>query len=129
MAKRSKLSPGELVVARAVWELGEGPVGAVHEEVCRRQAMDYAAVQTYLRRLEVKGVLAARRNGRTKIYRPKVAAARVVRDAVGDIVSRLFDGEILSMMNHLVRDHGIGTEEIAQLRRLLDEVEAERDEH
>jgi BlaI family transcriptional regulator, penicillinase repressor len=91
-------------------------------------AMDYATVETYLRRLETKGCLASRREGRTKIYRPKVAATRMVRDAVGDLMDRLFGGEVLAMMNHLVRDHGVSAEEIAQLRNMLDEVEAEHDE-
>jgi predicted transcriptional regulator len=120
-----KLSPGELVVARAVWQLNEAAVGAVHEEVERRQPMDYATVQTYLRRLEAKGCLASRRDGRTKIYRPKAPASRVVRDAVSDLLRRLFDGEVLAMMNHLVRDHGVTAHDVAELRKLLDDVEAD----
>jgi predicted transcriptional regulator len=125
MPKSAKLSPGEMTVARAVWELGEAAVGAVHEQVQTRQNMDYATVQTYLRRLEAKGCLASRRDGRTKIYRPKVAAQRVVRDAVSDLVRRLFDGEVLAMMNHLVRDHGMSPQEIDQLRQMLDDAEGQ----
>jgi predicted transcriptional regulator len=123
MAKSAKLSPGEMIVARAVWELGEGAVGAVHEQISAREEMDYATVQTYLRRLETKGYLANRREGRTKIYRPKVAAKRVVRDAVSDLVRRLFDGEVLAMMNHLVRDQGMTKKEITELRKMLDDAE------
>jgi predicted transcriptional regulator len=123
MPKSAKLSPGEMIVARAVWELGEAAVGAVHEQVAARENMDYATVQTYLRRLEAKGCLASRREGRTKIYRPKVAATRVVRDAVSDLVRRLFDGEVLAMMNHLVRDQGMTKQEITELRKMLDDAE------
>jgi BlaI family penicillinase repressor len=127
MPKPPNLSRGEMVVARAVWELGEGAVGAVHEHVAQRQAMDYATVQTYLRRLETKGYLKSRRDGRTKIYGPKVAASRVLRAAVGDLVHRLFDGEVLAMMNHLVRDHPMSPEDIAKLRQLIDEAEADHE--
>jgi predicted transcriptional regulator len=127
MAKSPNLSRGEMVVARAVWELGEGAVGAVHEQVAHRQAMDYATVQTYLRRLETKGFLKSRRVGRTKVYRPKVAGSRVLRDAVGDLLHRLFDGEVLAMVNHLVRDHGMRRQDIAKLRKLIDEAEAEHE--
>jgi len=123
MAKSAKLSPGEMIVARAVWELGEAAVGAVHEQVSVREEMDYATVQTYLRRLETKGCLTSRRDGRTKIYRPKVAAKRVLRDAVSDVVHRLFDGEVLAMMNHLVQDHGMSQKDINQLRKMLDDAE------
>jgi predicted transcriptional regulator len=112
-----------MIVARAVWDLGEAAVGAVHEQVVVREDMDYATVQTYLRRLETKGALTSRREGRTKIYRPKVAAKRVVSDAVGDLVRRLFDGEMLAMMNHLVRDQGMSKKDIAELRKMLDDHE------
>jgi predicted transcriptional regulator len=126
MPKSAKLSPGEMIVARAVWELGEAAVGAVHEQVAAREDMDYATVQTYLRRLETKGCLTSRRDGRTKIYRPKVAAKRVVRDAVSDLVRRLFDGEVLAMMNHLVRDQGLTQNDIKELRRMLDKMDDNR---
>lgn len=123
MPKSAKLSPGEMIVASAVWELGEAAVGAVHGQVAAREDMDYATVQTYLRRLEIKGCLTSRRDGRTKIYRPKVAAKRVVRDAVSDLVHRLFDGEVLAMMNHLVRDQGMTKKDITELRKMLDDAE------
>ena len=112
-----------MIVASAVWELGEAAVGAVHGQVAAREDMDYATVQTYLRRLEIKGCLTSRRDGRTKIYRPKVAAKRVVRDAVSDLVHRLFDGEVLAMMNHLVRDQGMTKKDITELRKMLDDAE------
>ncbi len=128
MAKRPEVSKGELVVIRAVGELQEGTVGSIHEAVCCNSDMDYSTVQTYLRRLEAKGYLRTRRDGRTKIYSAKVKAGKVVRETVSDLVQRLFDGEVLAMMNHLVRDHGINRKEIEQLRSLLDELEGSADE-
>lgn len=123
MPKRPELSKGEIVVARAVWELQEGTVGTVHEEVCRKEGMDYSTVQTYLRRLEAKGYVSTRRDGRNKVYRPKVQASHVIRGIVADVVQRLFDGETVAMMNHLVRDHSLSRQEIEHLRSLLDELE------
>ncbi len=129
MPKRPELSKGELVVARAVWKIREGSVGAIHDAVNRDGQMDYAAVQTYLRRLEAKDYLRSRREGRNKLYSAKVKASRVIRDTVGDLVRRLFDGETLAMINHLVRDQGISPEELAQVRELLDELEGNGDVH
>jgi hypothetical protein len=48
-----------------------------------------------------------------------------VRDAVSDLVGRLFDGEVLAMMNHLVRDHGMTSKEISELRKMLDDAEGQ----
>ncbi|NOZ39836.1 MAG: BlaI/MecI/CopY family transcriptional regulator [Planctomycetes bacterium] len=123
MAKRPELSKGELTVARAVWRLREGSVGSIHEEVSHAVAMDYSTVQTYLRRLEAKGYLRTKREGRNKIYSAKVQATQVIRETVRDLVGRLFDGEVVAMVNHLVRDHGMSKEDLQELRSVLAELE------
>jgi BlaI family transcriptional regulator, penicillinase repressor len=127
MAKRPAISRGELDVARAVWELGEATVGQVFDALANRKAIDYSTVQTYLRRLEAKGYLRTRRQGRTKIYRPRVGADEVVRQTVDDLLDRLFDGEPLALWQHLIQDRGITAEETRQLRQLLAQWEAEQD--
>jgi len=128
VAKRPELSKGELTVARAVWRLEAGTVGAIHQEVSRSSEMDYSTVQTYLRRLETKGYLRTRRDGRNKIYSAKVGAGQVIRHTVRDLVQRLFDGEVVAMVNHLVRDHKLNRTEIQQLQELLTELEGKVDE-
>ncbi len=127
MAKRPELSKGELTVARAVWQLREGTVGSIYEEVCQTVAMDYSTVQTYLRRLEAKGYLRTKREGRNKIYSAKVQATQVIRETVRDLVGRLFDGEVVAMVNHLVRDHGMSKEDLRELRSVLAELEDDDD--
>ncbi len=127
MAKRPKMSAGEMEVARAVWKLGEAAVGRVHELMVQRKAIDYTTVQTYLRRLEAKGYLRTRRQGRHKIYRPWIGAGQVIRETVDDLVDRLFDGDAFSLWQHLIRDRGISAAETRELRELLDKWEEDRD--
>jgi BlaI family transcriptional regulator, penicillinase repressor len=124
MAKRAKISRGEMDVARAVWEMGEATVGQVFELLAERKEIDYSTVQTYLRRLEAKGYLKTRRQGRHKIYRPRVGAGQVVRETVDDLVERLFGGEPLALWQHLIQDRGITAEETRELRRMLAQWEA-----
>ena len=126
MAKRPNISRGELDVARAVWELKEATVGQVHELLSGRMRIDYSTVQTYLRRLETKGYLRARRQGRTNLYRPRVDAGQVVTETIDDLVDRLFDGQPLELMQHLISEHGINAEDVRQLRAMLDQWEAEQ---
>ncbi len=125
MAKRQELSKGELTVARAVWRLREGTVGTIHTEVCEIVEMDYSTVQTYVRRLEAKGYLRVKREGRNKLYSAKIKSSQVIRETVRDLVQRLFDGEVLAMVNHLVRDHELSREDLDALRTMLTELEDE----
>jgi len=128
MDQRPALSKGEWEVARPIWELGEATVGEVFESIPEDRRPDYSTVQTYIRRLEAKGYLKSRRKGRTKIYAPKVRAAEVLRETVNDFVGRLFDGEMIPLMRHLIHDRGITSAEISELRRLLSDLEAQQDD-
>jgi predicted transcriptional regulator len=128
MPRRQAISRGELDVARAVWRLGEATVGQVFEALAERKQIDYSTVQTYLRRLESKGYLKTKRQGRNKVYRPRVGAGQVIRETIDDLVDRLFDGQPLGLWQHLIEERGITTEETQQLRQLLEKWEAGRDD-
>jgi BlaI family transcriptional regulator, penicillinase repressor len=128
MARRPALSKGEMEVARAVWQLGEATVRQAHEAIPAARNMDFATVQTYLRRLEAKGYVRSSLAGHARVYAPKVMATTVIRETVEDLVDRLFGGEALPLVQHLIEDRGISADEISQLRQLLDRLEGERHE-
>jgi BlaI family transcriptional regulator, penicillinase repressor len=128
MAERPPLSRAELEVARIVWELGEATVRQVFERVPAERRLDFKTVQTYLRRLEAKGYLRTQKEGRARVYRPRVRPTQVIRETVDDFVNRLFDGETLPLMQHLIEDRGISADELRKLRDLLNQLEAGHDE-
>jgi predicted transcriptional regulator len=125
---RPALSKGEMEVARIVWQLGRATVRETHEAMPPERKMDFATVQTYLRRLEAKGYVRSGLSGHTRTYAPKVQSSTVIRETVADLVDRLFGGEALPLMQHLIEDRGISAKEISQLRRLLDRLEEESNE-
>ena len=129
MTDRPALSKGEMEIARTLWELGESTVRQVHEALPPDRAMDFATVQTYLRRLETKGYVRGRLEGRTRHYSPRVKPRTVIRETVDDLVERLFGGETLPLMRHLLEDGQLKPEEIADLRKLLDRLEKRPGEH
>jgi predicted transcriptional regulator len=125
VAPRQALSKGELEVARLLWQLGEATVRQVHEAFPEGRQMDFATVQTYLRRLESKGYVHAKLDGRTRVYSPRVKPRTVIRETIDDLVERLFGGETMPLVRHLIEDRGIQPEDLAELRQLLDRLEEE----
>tara|TARA_R110002072_G_scaffold303140_2_gene495645 strand:+ start:12941 stop:13318 length:378 start_codon:yes stop_codon:yes gene_type:complete len=123
MPERPALSKGEMEVARILWELKKATVREVHEALPAGRKMDFATVQTYLRRLDTKGYVKAELDGRTRVYSARVRPATVIRETVGDLVDRLFGGETLPLMRHLIEDGRVSDEELAELRRLIDRLE------
>ena len=125
MTDRPALSRGEMAVARVLWELKQATVREVFEALSAGREMDFATVQTYLRRLETKGYLRTRLDGRTRVYSAKVKPRTVIRETVNDMVDRLFGGEAMPLMQHLIEDRRISDEDIVQLRKLLDRLDNE----
>lgn len=125
MGGRPPLSKAELEVARVLWELGEATVRQVHEALSANQKTSFATVQTYMRRLESKGYARTWLSGRTRVYAPRVKPATVIRETVDDLVERLFGGETLPLMQHLIEDRDVSGEDLAQLRALLDRLDEE----
>jgi len=121
MTKRPALSKGEMEVVRVLWDLKSASVRQVHEALPAERKIDFTTVQTYLRRLETKGYAKAKLAGRVRIYSPRAKPRAVIRETVDDLIDRLFGGEAMPLMRHLIEDRGVGDEDIAQLRRLLDQ--------
>ncbi len=125
MTGRAPLSKGEMVIARLLWELGEASVRQVHEAVPPERDVDFTTVQTYLRRLHAKGYVRTWLDGRSRVYAPSVKPKTVIRETVNDLVDRLFGGETVPLMRHLIEERGIGEEELEGLRKLLDRLKEE----
>jgi BlaI family transcriptional regulator, penicillinase repressor len=123
MAKRPGPAKSELEVARIVWERGRATVRQVMEALPEDRGLDFKTVQTYLRRLEAKGYLRTRFEGRTKVYLPSVKPGRVIGEMVDDFVDRLFDGEAIPLFQHLILDRGLSDDDIKALRAMLDDLE------
>jgi BlaI family penicillinase repressor len=127
MPPRPGLSKAELEIARIVWELKDASVRMVFESLPSGRDIDFTTVQTYLRRLEEKGYLTVRLEGRHRVYSPKVRPQTVIRETVGELVNLLFGGETMPLMKHLVEERRFSSDDIAQLRELLDRLEGDRD--
>ena len=128
MVRRPALSKAEMEVVRIVWNLGCATVRQAFDAFPPQRKIDFTTVQTYLRRLETKGYLRAKRDGRTMVYRPRVRPDDVIRETVGDLVNRLFDGQTVPLLHHLIRDRSIRKEDIEELRQMIDQWESRQDE-
>ncbi len=124
MKRRQSLSKGEMEIARVLWEIGPAAVRRVYEVVAENREIDFTTVQTYLRRLEAKGYASSTLDGRIRVYAAKTKPQTVIRDTVNDLVNRLFGGEAMPLVRHLIEDQDIDAEGIAELRKLIDELEA-----
>jgi len=84
--------PLELECLKALWNLGEGNVSQVRQELSGTRPLAYTTVMTVLDRLARKAVISRRKAGRAFLYAPQVSRETLRRVAVRHLVDSFFDG-------------------------------------
>ena len=120
MHSRESLGELQLAIMRVLWERGEASVTEVHEALHAERGLAPTTIATMLVKMEKKGVVTHRADGRKFLYAPAVAEAEVRRTMVATLAERLFDGEVTALVSHLLAEHEVDAAELARLRRLID---------
>ena len=111
----------ESEVMELMWELGESNVRATMDELNRRASKErkYTTVMTILARLDSKGLLTRRREGRSDLYKPLLAreeylAARAEAD-VSAVVEQYGEAALVNFARQMDR---LDPKRRQQLRRI-----------
>jgi BlaI family transcriptional regulator, penicillinase repressor len=119
--KPVRLGQLQLRIMKILWERGEASVGDVHETLHVDSEFAYTTIATMLRKMEQRGLVRHRVEGRTFIYRAAVAEHAVARGLADDLVERVFDGSLSDMVAHLLTSREVSREELTRLERLIAE--------
>ena len=109
----------QLAIMRILWSREEASVADVHEALEPERGLALTTIATMLAKMEKKGVVDHRSEGRKFIYRPRVSEGQVRRSMVSDLTSQLFRGVVYAFVNHLLSEHEIKSRELDQLRELI----------
>lgn len=78
-------------------------------------------VSTMLSRLEKKGLITHRVEGRQYIYRPLVSEPEVRRSMLARLTDHFFKGDVSALVSHLVGKHDAGADDLARVKQMLAE--------
>ncbi len=120
-----RLSALQLAVMRVLWTRGEATTADVAADLAAQRGLALTTIATVLTRLEKRGVVAQRREGRTLVYRATVSEPEVRRSMVADLVSTLFKGDATALVAHLVRAEEVAPGDLAKIRARLEETDHE----
>ncbi len=128
MARRPRdVTEAELEVLRALWETGPAPIRVLADRVYPRGgASEYATVQKLLERLEDKGHVSHRSEGRVNVYTARVGREELVARRLRETAEQLCGGSLTPLLTHLVSAGRLSPEELRELRALVDRLSRER---
>jgi len=120
-----RLGDLQLRIMRVLWNSGPASVAEVQDELGGHR-LAYTTVATMLRRMENRGLVRHREEGRKFIYEATVSARDVTRSMADDLVDRLFEGNLAKTVSHLLETREVGHKELLRLERLIKEQKARR---
>ena len=124
MSNRSiRVGAVQMQILRVLWDKGRATAREITDVMKERAPIAHSTVQTLLRQLEAKGAVGHDVEGRTFFFRPLVSAEEVQRSAAHEVVSRAFDGSAFGLVAHLVKNEPISHDELARIRKLIDDAE------
>lgn len=129
MAAKTPARPtaSELAILRVLWERGPSTVRDVH--VGLGNGTGYTTVLKLMQIMSEKGLVSRDEAQRAHVYSARLPQEHTQRQLANDLVHRAFGGSSSRFLMQLLHSGTTSAEEIAELRRLLDEFEAGHKEH
>lgn len=121
MAESPELSDLQVDVMRVLWQHGESSVAEVQTRLARRRELAVTTVATLLSRLEKRGLVAHRSEGRVFIYRALVTEPQVRRSMLGSLVESLFLGDRAAVVSQLLADADLQPGDVEKMKALISE--------
>jgi predicted transcriptional regulator len=113
----------ELEILTVLWSLGPSTVRDVHETITRRKPAQYTTVLKTLQIMAEKGLVQRNEEQRAHIYSAARPREWTQQQLAGDLLQRAFGGSTASLMLGALSAHRASPEELAELRKLLEEYE------
>ena len=114
----------ELEILTVLWSLGPSTVREVHEAVARRKpAQQYTTVLKLLQIMAEKALVERDEKQRAHIYKSSRPREWTQRQLAGDLLHRAFGGSAHSLLVGALTAKKASKQELAEIRKLLDEYE------
>ncbi len=115
-----QLSALQVALLRVLWDNGEATVAQVHAELAEERGLAATTIATLLTRLERRGLVAHRNEGRQFVYRALVEEKDVQLSQVRDLADRVFEGNLAELVSHLVAREDIDAGDLERVKAMID---------
>ncbi|MBZ5724054.1 MAG: BlaI/MecI/CopY family transcriptional regulator [Acidobacteriia bacterium] len=113
----------ELEILTVLWARGPATVREVHEIIAQRKPAQYTTVLKMLQIMAEKGLVRRDEKERAHIYQASRPREWTQRQLAGDLLQRAFNGSAKSLLVGALAARKASKEELAELRKLLEEYE------
>jgi len=113
----------ELAILRVLWSRGPSTVRQVHEAISRDRETGYTTVLKLMQIMTEKGLVERDESERTHVYQARFTQEATQQRLVSDLLDKAFGGSASQLVMQALAAKPASADELAQIRRLLDELE------
>ncbi|MDX1904801.1 MAG: BlaI/MecI/CopY family transcriptional regulator [Thermonemataceae bacterium] len=124
--QKIKLDDLQIAVMRVLWQLGEATVTQVQEALKEDRGLAVTTIGTILSRLEKKGAVKHRAEGKKFIYEALVTEIETRRTMLSGLINQLFQGKTSTLVNHLLNESEFDSNEIEELQKILSQAHQQK---
>lgn len=118
-----QISEAESRVMRVLWDSGSATADEVFKAIGSQEGWQEPTVKTLLNRLLSKGAIKAEAEGRRYRYQPLLEEKDWVLEESQGLLGRLFNGRVAPMVAYFSKHGQLSKKDVAELKRLIDELE------
>jgi len=125
MARPASSQPTEveLQILRALWERGTATVGEIHTALKAEKDTNYSTTVKMLSVMLEKNLVKRDESVRPHVYKPMATQLSTQRRMLRDLIHKVYDGSAGSLVLQALSSQKATKEQLAEIRRLLDELE------
>jgi BlaI family penicillinase repressor len=125
MARPASSQPTEveLQILRILWDDGPSIARHIHDSLQEFKQTTYSTTVKMLSVMLEKRLLKRDDDARPQIYRVASPRVRTQKRMLGELIDKVYDGSAAALMLHALSSKKASSEEIAEIRRMLDELE------
>jgi len=131
MRRKPSLAPlgeSEMELLQLVLETGPASVSDIHQRALESRQVAYTTVMSQLKKLSDKGYLEFDQVGNAYIYRAARRPHEVRHSLLTNILEKVFKGSAVELVESLVKNESLSSDDFAEMRRMIDEMELRQQE-
>jgi predicted transcriptional regulator len=119
-----ELTPAQREIMEIVWERGEISASDVRRALAQTRAVARNTVRTLLERMEEKGWVNHRVEGRTFLYAAAQPRQASIGQKVREVVEKVCGGSPERLVTALLEYRGLSSRELERIRQMLGQAKA-----
>jgi len=120
-----RLTVPQLEILRVLWQRSEATVVDIQQALRAARPLAATTIATLLSRLEKRGLVAYRTEGRQYVYHAVLQERDAQQHALVEVTQGLFAGDLATMVSQLLSSHELRPGDLARVRELIETKEQE----